>query len=124
MSKLFLVIASILGGLSVIAGAFGSHYLKGQLTQPLLEIFTTGTRYQMYHALALLFVGLFINRSETPQPWLVAAGWVLITGIGLFSGSLYALSLTGIGWLGMITPIGGLALICGWACLTIGVLKS
>ncbi|WP_083618215.1 DUF423 domain-containing protein [Planktothrix serta] len=124
MSKLFLVIASIFGGLSVMAGAFGSHYLKGQLTPPLLEIFTTATRYQMYHALALLFVGILFNRSETPQPWLIAAGWAFITGIGLFSGSLYALSLTGMGWLGMITPIGGIALICGWACLTIASLKS
>jgi uncharacterized membrane protein YgdD (TMEM256/DUF423 family) len=124
MSKLFLVIASILGGLSVITGAFGAHALKGQLTQPLLEIFITGTRYQMYHALALLFVGLWIDRSETPQPWLVAAGWVFITGILLFSGSLYILSWSGISGLGIITPIGGLALIGGWACLTIAALKT
>ena len=98
--------------------------MKGQLTQPLLEIFITGTRYQMYHALALLFVGLWIDRSETPQPWLVAAGWAFITGILLFSGSLYILSWSGISGLGIITPIGGLALIGGWACLTIAALKT
>ncbi len=124
MSKFLIAIASILGGFSVIAGAFGSHALKGQISQPLLETFTTGTRYEMYHALALLFIGLFIKSSETPQPWMVAAGCAFVIGVLLFSGSLYALTLTGMGTLGIITPFGGLALIVGWGCLAIAALKS
>lgn len=124
MYKFFIAIASIFGGLSVIAGAFGSHALKGQISQPLLETFTTGTRYEMYHALALLFIGLFIKGSETPQPWMVAAGCAFMIGILLFSGSLYALTLTGMGTLGIITPFGGLALILGWGCLAMATLKT
>lgn len=117
MTKIFLAIASIFGGLSVGAGAFASHALKDKLSERALEIFETAARYQMYHALAILLVALLINQTESSQPSLVIAGWAFIIGIVVFSGSLYALSLTDIKVLGAITPLGGLAFIIGWGAL-------
>lgn len=117
MTKIFLAIASIFGGLSVGAGAFASHALKDKLSERALEIFETAARYQIYHALALLLVALLINQTEFSQPSLVIAGWAFIIGIVIFSGSLYALSLTDIKVLGAITPLGGLAFIIGWGAL-------
>jgi len=117
MTKIFLAIASIFGGLSVGTGAFASHALKDKLSERALEIFETAARYQMYHALALLLVALLINQTESSQPSLVIAGWAFIIGIVIFSGSLYALSLTDIKVLGAITPLGGLAFIIGWGAL-------
>ncbi|NES43464.1 DUF423 domain-containing protein [Moorena sp. SIO2C4] len=119
MTRIFLAIASILGGLSVAAGAFASHALKEKLTERGLEIFQTGARYQMYHALALMLVALLLSRTEVAQTSLTVAGSAFIAGIAIFSGSLYALSLTGIKWLGAIAPLGGAALILGWGCLAI-----
>ena len=119
MTQIFLCIASILGGLSVAAGAFASHALKEKLTERATEIFETASRYQMYHALALLLVALLLSRAEAAQSTLVAAGYAFIIGVVLFSGSLYALSLTGVKWLGAITPLGGVAFIVGWGCLAV-----
>ncbi|NEO77463.1 DUF423 domain-containing protein [Moorena sp. SIO4G3] len=123
MTRIFLAIASILGGLSVAAGAFASHALKEKLTERALEIFQTGARYQMYHALALMLVALLLSRAEVAQTSLTLAGSAFIAGIAIFSGSLYALSLTGIKWLGAIAPLGGAALILGWGCLAIAALS-
>ncbi|WP_424101022.1 DUF423 domain-containing protein [Moorena producens] len=123
MTRIFLAIASILGGLSVAAGAFASHALKEKLTERALEIFQTGARYQMYHALALMLVALLLSRAEVAQTSLTVAGSAFIAGIAIFSGSLYALSLTGIKWLGAIAPLGGAALILGWGCLAIAALS-
>ncbi|MGB3613983.1 MAG: DUF423 domain-containing protein [Elainellaceae cyanobacterium] len=117
MAKLFLVVAAILGGLSVAGGAFASHALKAQLSDRALEIFETGAKYQMYHALALLFVGVLL-RSED-NPWLSTAGIAFVVGVALFSGSLYGLSLSGIKTLGVITPLGGVAFLVGWGCLAV-----
>jgi uncharacterized membrane protein YgdD (TMEM256/DUF423 family) len=117
MTQLFLSIASILGGLSVAAGAFGAHALRERISERSLEIFDTGARYQMYHALALLFVALLLSRTDSPPPTLIASGWLFILGIAIFSGSLYALSLTGVKSLGAIAPLGGAALIAGWGAL-------
>ncbi|NET23586.1 MAG: DUF423 domain-containing protein [Okeania sp. SIO1H5] len=116
---MFLVIASILGGLSVVAGSFASHALKEKFSQYFLDIFQTGARLQMYHSLALLMVAFLLTIEELPQGLMVAAGYAFIIGIAIFSGSLYALSLTGIKWLGAITPIGGIALIIGWGCMAV-----
>jgi uncharacterized membrane protein YgdD (TMEM256/DUF423 family) len=123
MDRIFIGLASILAGLSVMAGAFGAHSLKNQVSDAALEIFKTGAQYQMYHALALLFIGLFLHQADTPQPLILGAGWAWIAGIAIFSGSLYALSLTGIKWLGAITPLGGVAFIVGWGCLAIAAAK-
>ncbi|MBD2066725.1 DUF423 domain-containing protein [Leptolyngbya sp. FACHB-671] len=119
MSQIFLAIASIFGGTSVAAGAFASHALKEKLSDRALEIFETGARYQMYHALALLFVTLLLLRAETNQSLLTASGIAFVVGVAIFSGSLYALSLSGIKWLGAITPLGGVAFLIGWGCLAI-----
>jgi uncharacterized membrane protein YgdD (TMEM256/DUF423 family) len=124
MIKLFLTIAPLLAGLSVALGAFASHGLKDQLTDRALEIFETGTRYQMYHALALFIVAILLSQTESVQPWLNASGYAFIAGIILFSGSLYALSLSSIKILGAITPIGGIAFIIGWGCLTVAALTA
>ncbi|MBD2339398.1 DUF423 domain-containing protein [Calothrix sp. FACHB-156] len=119
MTQIFLSIAAILGGLSVAGGAFGAHALREKISERSLEIFDTGTRYQMYHALALLVVALLLSRTESPPSTLVASGWLFIIGIVIFSGSLYALSLTGVKSLGAIAPIGGAAFIAGWGALAI-----
>ena len=125
MIRIFLAIASIFGAISVAAGAFASHALKEQLSERSLAIFETGARYQMYHALALLLVALLLTRADLPAPpTLAAAGIAFIAGVVIFSGSLYALSLSGIKWLGAITPFGGVALIVGWGCLAIAAFSS
>ena len=123
MARIFIAIAAILGALSVAGGAFASHALKSQLSDRALEIFETGVRYQMYHALALLFLALLLwqLQPDAPTP-LVASGILWIVGIAIFSGSLYALSLSEIKWLGAIAPIGGVAFIVGWLCLAWGSL--
>jgi uncharacterized membrane protein YgdD (TMEM256/DUF423 family) len=117
--RVFLLLAAILGGTSVAAGAFASHALKEKLSERSLEIFETAARYQMYHALALLLVALLLSRAETAQSLLTTTGIAFIVGVILFSGSLYALSLSGIKVLGAITPLGGLAFLVGWGCLAI-----
>lgn len=120
----FLLIAAVLGGLSVAAGAFASHALKDQLGDRALEIFETAARYQMYHALALLAVAvLLISTKPTTHTSLNVAGIAFIVGITLFSGSLYALSFTNIKWLGIITPFGGVAFLIGWGALAWSAFK-
>ena len=119
MVRFFLGFAAILAGLSVAAGAFASHALKEKLTERALEIFETGAKYQMYHSLALLLVAVLLSRAEASQTSLIAAGFAFIVGMAIFSGSLYGLSLSGIKWLGAITPLGGVAFLVGWGCLAI-----
>lgn len=121
--QIFLSIAALLGGTSVAAGAFAAHALKTRLTESALEIFQTAARYQMYHALALLIVVLLLSRTPEPQTLLTASGIAFIVGVLIFSGSLYALSLSNIKVLGAVAPIGGLALIIGWGCLAIAGLS-
>ena len=121
--QIFLAIAAILGGLSVAGGAFASHALQERLAERALEVFGTGIRYQMYHALALLAVGVMLGTAKQAVPWLNAAGWAFILGIVLFSGSLYLISLAGIKAVGPITPLGGVAFLVGWGCLAIAAMK-
>ncbi|NEP62589.1 MAG: DUF423 domain-containing protein [Symploca sp. SIO2G7] len=121
-ARLCIAIASILGGLSVAGGAFGAHALKAQLTDKALTTFELGTRYQMYHSLALLLVGLLWLQLPN-NGWLSYASWAFLVGIMLFSGSLYGLTLSGIKALGAVTPIGGLALIIGWGLLAAAALS-
>jgi uncharacterized membrane protein YgdD (TMEM256/DUF423 family) len=117
LDRLFLFVAAILGGTAVAGGAFASHALREQLSDRMLAIFETDVRYQMSPALARLAVSLMLHRAEAASPWLMAAGWAFIAGTAVFSGSLYALSLSQIKILGAITPLGGVALMVGWACL-------
>lgn len=118
MTQIFLSIGAILGGLSVAGGAFASHALREKISERSLQIFETAARYQMYHALALLLVALLLSiYQQSPPPTLLASGWLFIIGIVLFSGSLYALSLTNVKILGAIAPLGGAAFIAGWGAL-------
>jgi uncharacterized membrane protein YgdD (TMEM256/DUF423 family) len=119
MTRIFLGVGALFGGLSVATGAFASHALREKLSERALDIFETGSRYQIYHSIALLIVALLLSRAETASSPLIAAGIAFIVGIAIFSGSLYALSLSGIKWLGAITPLGGVAFILGWGCLAI-----
>ncbi|MEM9925017.1 MAG: DUF423 domain-containing protein [Cyanobacteria bacterium P01_D01_bin.50] len=119
MTQIFMSLAALFGGLSVAAGAFASHALKERFSDAALQIFEVGARYQMYHALALLLVAILLSQTESPSTSLVASGWLFIIGIFIFSGSLYALSLSDIKILGAITPLGGAAFIAGWSALAI-----
>ena len=116
MAKLFITLASLSGMLAVVFGAFGAHALKGKLDDQALKVFETAVQYHFYHTFALLVVGVIaLNQPQTML--LKSSGWLFVIGILVFSGSLYLLSLTGVRWLGAITPLGGLAFIAGWACL-------
>ncbi len=115
MDRLFVIAGAISGFLGVAAGAFGAHALRDRLPADLLAIFETGVRYQMYHALALL--GAAWAATRWPGGFATASGWLFIAGTLIFSGSLYLLSLTGMRWLGAITPLGGVAFLAGWLCL-------
>jgi uncharacterized membrane protein YgdD (TMEM256/DUF423 family) len=119
MVRIFLFMAAVLGGSSVAAGAFASHALGDRLSEKALQIFETGARYQMYHAIALLLVALLLTQVTSSHPSLWGAGIAFIVGSVLFSGSLYGLSLSGIKILGAITPLGGLAYILDWGCLAV-----
>ena len=177
MSRLFLMLGALSAFLGVALGAFGAHGLRDRIPADLLAVFEVGVRYQMYHALALLAVGLLLRRfgkNGSPAPGVdsapdrvpetrgislicrsglrgpnrpeaaagaatascrsvparaasslgAASGWLFVAGTVIFSGSLYALSLSGIRWLGAITPIGGVAFLAGWLCLAIAAWRS
>ena len=109
------MIGALSAGIAVAAGAFGAHALRARVEPRLLEVFETGARYQMYHALALLFVAWLAERSVGSA--VPVAGWAFVLGTVLFSGSLYAMALTGRTWLGAVTPLGGVAFLVGWAAL-------
>jgi uncharacterized membrane protein YgdD (TMEM256/DUF423 family) len=106
------VAGSLLAGLGVVFGAFGAHALKVSLSREMLGTFETGVRYQIYHGLGLLALAWAIDRW--PERRLATAAWMLLAGTVVFSGSLYLLVLTGVGWVGAITPVGGVALVGGW----------
>lgn len=123
MDRTFMIFAALFGGLGVALGAFGAHALRERLPTDLLVIFETGVRYQVYHALALFGVVLAIARW--PQSSLpVAAGWLFVIGVVIFSGSLYILALSGARWWGAITPIGGVAFLAGWLSLLIAAVRN
>jgi uncharacterized membrane protein YgdD (TMEM256/DUF423 family) len=118
MDRTFLLLGSVLGFLGVAFGAFGAHALKARLSPDMLAVFETGVRYQMYHVFAVLIVAAAIGHIGNARV-LVIAGWLFVAGIVVFSGSLYALALTGSRGLGAITPIGGLLFLAGWAVLAL-----
>ncbi len=116
MEKLFITLGALSGMLAVVFGAFGAHGLRDRLDAYLMGVFETAVQYHFYHALAMLAVGV-IALSQPQTVMLKSAGWLFLIGTLVFSGSLYLLALTGIKWLGAVTPLGGLAFIAGWACL-------
>lgn len=120
--KTFLMLGSISGFLSVALGAFGAHALKAKLDEYSLGIFHTGVTYQTTHALALVLVALLL-KWYPDSAGLTWAGWCFALGTLVFSGSLYALALSGVKVLGAITPIGGVLFLAGWALLAIHAWK-
>jgi uncharacterized membrane protein YgdD (TMEM256/DUF423 family) len=122
MDRVFLALGAISAFVSVAAGAFGAHALKERLSPDLLAVFETGARYEMYHALGLVAAGWAASRW--PGGAAPAAGWLFLAGTVLFSGSLYALALSGVRALGAVTPFGGLAFLAGWALLAWTALRG
>ena len=122
MARVFVILGSLSGLIAVGAGAFGAHTLRDRMSADLLTTFETGVRYQMYHALALLAVAWATTRWANSLT--TVAGWLFVAGTLIFSGSLYALSLTGARWLGAITPLGGVVFIGGWLCLALAAWRG
>ena len=123
MHPIFLFLATLSAFLAVAMGAFGAHALKGILTPDMLAVYKTAVSYQMWHALGLGLIALL--RQQNPDARLIIyAGWLMFAGIILFSGSLYSLSLSGVKWLGMITPIGGVCFLTAWLLLIIFSYKA
>jgi uncharacterized membrane protein YgdD (TMEM256/DUF423 family) len=123
MQNLFFALGSGLSLLGVAFGAFGAHTLESKLKMlETLETFEIAVRYQMYHSLGLIAAAWAVSKWQNQLT--AASGWCFFAGILIFSGSLYVLSLTGIRWLGAITPIGGLAFIVGWGCLTVAAIRG
>jgi len=122
--NLFFGLGSFFAGLAVILGAFGAHGLADKLTPDRLANFETAARYQMYHSLALLAVALALAYFPAGAKSLQIGGWLFLAGILLFSGSLYILSISGIRWLGAVTPFGGVAFGLGWLMLLIAAWQA
>ena len=122
LRSLFGALGAASGLMGVAAGAFGAHALRDALSPDLLQAFETGSRYQISHALALILTSFALARSGARS--LRAAGWLFLAGQILFSGSLYALALSGARLWGVVTPIGGLSLMVGWAALGLGLARG
>ena len=122
MDRTFFVLGAVSGFLAVALGAFAAHGLKGKLPSDLFDVFEVGARYHMYHALALLGTAWAVTRW--PGTATTAAGWLFVAGTVLFSGSLYALAVTGIRPLGAITPLGGVCFLAGWVALVVAAVRS
>lgn len=122
MDRLFFILGCISAFIGVAAGAFGAHALREKLSPDLLNAFEVGVRCQLYHALAMLAVAW--AASHWPSSTVAVAGWLFLAGTILFSGSLYALSVTGVRWLGSITPVGGLLFLLGWLYAAWAILRT
>ncbi len=123
MARVFFLLGSLSAGLAVALGAFASHGLRSRLPSDLLTTFETGVRYEMYHALALL-AAAWAAAHWPNSPFPTYAGWLFVAGTFLFSFSLYGLALTGWRWLGIITPLGGVAFVAGWGCLALAAWRG
>jgi uncharacterized membrane protein YgdD (TMEM256/DUF423 family) len=120
--KLFILLGSLNAFIAVALGAFGAHGLEGKISERMLEVWKTGVTYHMFHALGLLVIAMLIGKFPNVASF-TWAGWMMLIGIILFSGSLYALSTTGIKFFGPITPLGGLAFLIAWIFVAVGAIK-
>ena len=120
MIKVYLMLGGLFATLSVILGAFAAHGLKSKISEQAIVTFQTGVTYQMYHALGLILFAI-VAKQGVPLNW--ASGFLVI-GTLLFSGSLYALALTGVKWFGPITPLGGLCFIIGWILFVVQIYRT
>ena len=121
MSRILFAVGALLGATGVAAGAFGAHALEGRLATDRLALFELAARYQMIHALALIATSWAVDRW--PSALANAAGWMLLVGVLIFCGTIYALAFGAPRTLGAVTPIGGLSLIIGWLLLALAALK-
>jgi len=122
-AKLFFILGGINAALVVMLGAFGALRLQTKISAEMLAVYQTGVHYHLFHALGLLVVGL-VATQIADSTYLKWSGWLMLAGIVLFSGSLYVLSVSGLRWLGMVTPLGGTAFILAWALFVMAVLKA
>lgn len=122
MRNKYLLFGAVSAFIGVAAGAFGAHGLESRLPADLLAVYETGVRYELTHAIALLFVGLATDRW--PDAHWARAGWMFVAGTIVFSGSLYVLTLTGVRWLGAVTPLGGLCFLLGWVFAAAAAVRS
>lgn len=122
MNTRWITLGAVSGFIAVAMGAFGAHALKERLSEQMLAVYETGARYQMFHALALIAVGLWAREAASTAAQF--AGWAFAVGTVLFSGSLYALALSDVRALGAITPLGGLSFLAGWAAFAYGAFQS
>lgn len=123
MGRLFIILGSFNMFMSVALGAFGAHMLRGLVTAERLAVYNTGVHYHMVHALGLIAVGIFIGQIGMSKT-LTWAGWLLQFGIICFSFSLYFLVMLNAGWLGAITPVGGVAFLIGWILLAVSAART
>lgn len=123
LAKLFLILGGVNAALTVALGAFGAHILKTQLSSAMMAVYHTAILYHAIHALGLIALGA-VAAWLPGSGFLKSAGWTMFAGIVLFCGSLYLLSITGAGWLGVITPVGGVAFILAWVLFCVAVLKA
>jgi uncharacterized membrane protein YgdD (TMEM256/DUF423 family) len=121
--KLFVVLGSLNAFLAVALGAFGAHGLKSKVSAEMLTVWQTGVQYHMFHALGLILLGILIHLLPQIGP-LRLSGWLLFSGIVLFSGSLYVMVLSGVRALGIVTPIGGIAFLLGWLLMVFFVYRN
>ena len=122
-ARLFLLLGSLLALVAVVVGAFGAHGLKARLSPEMLAVWQTGVQYHFYHALSLVLIGLaFFHLPDSAA--LRASGWLMAAGVVLFSGSLYALALSGKQWLGAVAPVGATAFILGWGAFAWAVVSA
>jgi uncharacterized membrane protein YgdD (TMEM256/DUF423 family) len=122
MSNLFIGLGATSAFISVAAGAFGAHALDHVLDADMLAVYNTAVDYQFFHSIGLIVIGALHKIS--PRHCHLVSAWAMLAGIAIFSGSLYILSTTGIKWLGMITPIGGVSLLAAWLTLALGYLSG
>ena len=123
MSKFIIFCGALSAALSVILGAFAAHILKSRMPPETLAVFQTGVQYQFYHSLGMILIGLIVQFTKT-SVLLTSAGWLMLTGMLLFSGSLYLISFSGLRSFGLITPVGGTAFIVAWLLLAFGILRT
>lgn len=123
MDRKFLILGGLLAALAVTLGAFGAHALTGMVSEARLATWQTGVEYHLFHSAGLILVGLTSDRypGSAMLRW---SGWIMFAGVIVFSGTLYALVLMDMAWLGAVTPLGGASLIIAWLFYVVGVVKS
>jgi uncharacterized membrane protein YgdD (TMEM256/DUF423 family) len=123
VARLFVALGSINAALAVIFGAFGAHALRARISPEMLSVYHTAAQYHFYHALGLLLIGVLASQFQNDRA-LQLSGFLMLAGIVLFCGSLYLLAVTGVTWLGAITPLGGVAFITAWVVLAVAALRA